>query len=89
MAMARMSASSCRPRVSFFRRSKGSTSQIHSITAAPITYRDQVRWVRRKRFNTPQHTATETSTVDSRMARWMRETGGTSLRSVGKGFGLV
>ena len=41
--------------------SSGGTSQIHSITAAPMTYRDQASPVRRKRLSTPQQAATQES----------------------------
>ena len=40
----------------------------HSITAAPMTYRDQGRSVGRNRFKSPQHRATDTSMAVSRMA---------------------
>ena len=62
----------------------GGTAQIQIITTAPMTYMDHSRWVgRKKRFNTQQHTATDSSTVVSRMASCPRATGGTSFRSWG------
>ena len=56
----------------------GSTNQIHSMAAAPTIYSDQMWLVRRKKFNMPQHTATESSIALSSNANSHWDTGAMS-----------
>jgi len=83
MPMAATSAVS-RKKTGSRRSTIGRVNQTHSITAAPMTYRDQGRSVGRNRFKSPQHRDTDTSIAVSRMAASRLEAGCTAAELAGK-----